>query len=200
MIILVRSFVMPTPPPDIERTDTAAPGSLHARPSGAPDRPDELDELIPPGEPDAALKDARALELSLRGIIASLQRALEDIDPALSPVQLWCLRELEVCGSATVKDLAEAIGVVPSTVSRNADRLVAEGLISRRTSAGDRRLVDLKLTRAGARVLAEVFEARAQTIYGTVIHMDSADRAALRRGAESFAAVRAARDAREGRL
>lgn len=161
---------------------------------------EELAQAPPAGEVDAAMEDSRALERSLRGVIASLQRALEDVDPPLTPVQLWCLRELEVCGSATVKDLAEAIGVVPSTVSRNADRLIAAGLISRRTSHGDRRLVDLKMTRAGTRVLAEVFEARAQTIHGTVATMDSADRAAFRRGAEAFAAARAAHDNHHRRL
>ena len=155
--------------------------------------------LPPAGGPDAALEDSRALERSLRGVIASLQRALDDVDPALTPVQLWCLRELQACGSATVKDLAEAIGVVPSTVSRNADRLVAAGLVSRRAGRGDRRLVDLRLTRTGARVLAEVFEARARTIYGTVVAMDEADRAALLRGAEAFAAASAAHGALGGR-
>lgn len=161
---------------------------------------EELAQAPPAGEVDAAMEDSRALERSLRGVIASLQRALEDVDPPLTPVQLWCLHELEVCGSATVKDLAEAIGVVPSTVSRNADRLIAAGLISRRTSHGDRRLVDLKMTRAGTRVLAEIFEARAQTIHGTVATMDSADRAAFRRGAEAFAAARAAHDNHHRRL
>lgn len=164
---------------------------------------EELAQAPPAGAVDAvdaAMEDSRALERSLRGVIASLQRALEDVDPPLTPVQLWCLRELEVCGSATVKDLAEAIGVVPSTVSRNADRLIAAGLISRRTSHGDRRLVDLKMTRAGTRVLAEVFEARAQTIHGTVATMDSADRAAFRRGAEAFAAAKAAHDNHHRRL
>ena len=146
-----------------------------------------------------ALDDARALERSLRDIVVTLQRVLERVDPPVTPVQLWCLRELRARGSTTVGDVAAAVGVVPSTASRAADRLVAAGLVSRRTGHGDRRQVALRLTAGGGRLLDEVSEERARALRGTLARMDDDDRAALLRGAEAFAAADAppAGDGRE---
>lgn len=186
------------------------PPSHPARPTRTPARARHRDVVPPPvdgvdavdavpsGDPDGTLEDSRTLERSLRGIVASLQRTLESVDPPLTPVQLWCLHELEAHGDATVGDLAEAVGVVPSTVSRNAERLVAAGLVSRRAVHGDRRHVSLRLAPAGSRVLAEVFEARARALNSTVARMDSVDRVALLRGAHAFTAARNAHDGHAG--
>ena len=141
-----------------------------------------------------ALDDARALERSLRRTVVTLQRVLDRVDPQVTPVQLWCLGELRARGSATVGDVAAAVGVVPSTASRAVDRLVAAGLVSRRTGHGDRRQVALRLTSGGDRLLDEVFEERAGALGGTLARMDDDDRAALLRGAEAFAAADAAQE------
>lgn len=135
------------------------------------------------------LEDSRTLERSLRGVVRCLQRALEEADPPITPVQLWCLRELQEHPGTTVGDVAAAVGVVPSTVSRAVDRLVATGLATRRTGRGDRRQVSLRATARGERAVGEVVEARARSLAAAVAAMDPDDRAALLRGAQALAAV-----------
>lgn len=188
-----------TTPPSHAARPTRTPARARRRDVVLPPAEDEDGvDVVPSGAPDGTLEDSRTLERSLRGLVASLQRTLESVDPPLTPVQLWCLHELEANGGATVGDLAEAVGVVPSTVSRNAERLVVAGLVSRRAVHGDRRHVSLKLTPAGSRVLAEVFEARARALDSTVARMDGVDRVALLRGAHAFTVARDAHDGHAG--
>lgn len=71
---------------------------------------------------------------------------------SLRHVQL--LDHLDEVQSLTLGDLAEHLGVTPSTTSIAIDRLAKRGYVSRTPDVVDRRRVHLRLTPAGARVCA----------------------------------------------
>ncbi|HVW19116.1 MAG TPA: helix-turn-helix domain-containing protein, partial [Solirubrobacteraceae bacterium] len=82
-----------------------------------------------------------------------IERLLANATPPLTLVQLSALRAIGggVESSAT---LARAAGVSAPAVSQLVAGLVERGLVERAASAGDRRRLALRLSRAGARALA----------------------------------------------
>lgn len=102
---------------------------------------------------------ARALELVER--VANLLReegrrgALRGFDP----VQWQVLGYLSRCNrfSDHAVAVAEYLGLTKGTVSQTLNRLEERRLLTRRPDVADRRLVHLRLTRAGARAAARRF-------------------------------------------
>jgi DNA-binding MarR family transcriptional regulator len=82
----------------------------------------------------------------------------------------------------TMYELADALLVSPSGVTRLIDRLEARGWVARRVAPHDRRVVRAELTREGAAAFAHmgpVFAAAFEERFGGLL--DDADVAALRR-------------------
>src|SRR5207245_7330638 len=71
----------------------------------------------------------------------------------VSVVQLRALTVLDREGTANLASLADGMGVTVSTTSRLVDRLVAAGLVDRRTATHTRREIALKLTARGRKTL-----------------------------------------------
>jgi DNA-binding MarR family transcriptional regulator len=67
--------------------------------------------------------------------------------------QYALLQPLSAGGSARVRDLADQAGIAPSTASRILDVLERRGIVLRTRHNGDRRAVEVSLTRPGAEVL-----------------------------------------------
>jgi DNA-binding MarR family transcriptional regulator len=106
---------------------------------------------------DAVLTASRVLV----GVAARSLAAHED------EVSLPQYRALVVLGSRGPQrpvDLAEALGIDPSSATRLCDRLVRKRLISRRRQAADRRQVSLELTQRGRDLLEQVAAARHREI------------------------------------
>jgi DNA-binding MarR family transcriptional regulator len=82
-------------------------------------------------------------------------RAVEGLRNAISPLQLRALTVLAL-GSQRLIDLADAVGVAPSTATRLCDALMAEGLISKDRDDVDRREVHLSLAPRGRRLLSDL--------------------------------------------
>lgn len=126
-------------------TDPAAPTShLAAVPAGTSVRTD-LDRL------DEALIRSRRL-LARPGY----RRRVRDALP--SPVELTTLRVLRAVERAGeeapgIGDVADFLGVDPSSASRFVEQAVAEGFLERRTCDRDRRRSRLRLTDAGLQLL-----------------------------------------------
>ena len=83
--------------------------------------------------------------------------------------QMVLLRVLVQKGKATPKELAEALSVTTGNITGLLDKLEAAGLVTRRRSAKDRRVVHIELTakarqrfrkvqRAAVDMLSEAFE------------------------------------------
>jgi DNA-binding MarR family transcriptional regulator len=67
--------------------------------------------------------------------------------------QYALLQPLSAGGPARVRDLADQAGIAPSTASRILDVLERRAIVLRTRHNGDRRAVEVSLTRAGADVL-----------------------------------------------
>jgi DNA-binding MarR family transcriptional regulator len=67
-------------------------------------------------------------------------------------------------GAQRVADLAEALGVTPSTATRMSDRLVAKRLARRHRMASDRRTVRVAATPAGRTLVDEVTARRRREV------------------------------------
>lgn len=96
------------------------------------------------------LGSAQVFSAAVSGLLeAQIQEA--GLDLAVSQVRMLALIErLPTCGIA---HLADYMGVSNAAVSRSVDRLVRRGLVDRTAAGGDRRAVDLRVTRAGRTVV-----------------------------------------------
>lgn len=89
------------------------------------------------------------------------------------------LRSLHDHGSLSVRRLADACAMDAATASRQLQPLVEEGLVLRRTVAGDARQVELVLTPHGAAVYARIVEYRLGQLTAVLEAWPASDRALL---------------------
>jgi len=123
---------------------------------------------------------------SLLGFVAqSLAPALEE----MTMPQFRVLVVLDGVGPSRMGDLAERIGVHPSTLSRTVDKLVGAGWLERASGAESRREVHVALTKRGHKLVDEITAQRRSGIVGVLEGLAPEDRAAVQRGMEIFAAA-----------
>jgi DNA-binding MarR family transcriptional regulator len=107
--------------------------------------------------------DDQVIESIIMASRAMVGIALRSLDGAAEDVTLPQYRTLVVLtytGAHRLADLAQSLGVSPSTATRMCDRLVRKGLITRTRDVVDRREVKLAVTNAGRKVVAEVIARR----------------------------------------
>lgn len=105
-----------------------------------------------------------ALMHASRALVGIAAESIAAVDPTLSMPQFRALVVLAGAGPITVGQLAAALKVHTSTVTRLCDRLVARGLITREQAERNRREVALALTRSGRSVLRRVMDRRRQRV------------------------------------
>jgi DNA-binding MarR family transcriptional regulator len=113
--------------------------------SSAPGQP-ELDS------PDFA-EELDVLQAATRVLTGVALRSLEVLDGAVTLPQFRVLSVLAGLGEARSAQVARALGIEASTVTRLADRLVAAGHVIRGTDPGHRGVVTLDLTPSGRRLV-----------------------------------------------
>ncbi len=115
----------------------------------------------------------RAWQLLRRGAIDRVVGArlvASDGGPsALDPVQLDIIDLLVTRDGQRMSELAGAVGVDPSTITRAMHRMEAAGLASRRPVAADGRVVTAHLTAEGRRVHDLVAARRADVIRAAIV-------------------------------
>ena len=102
----------------------------------------------------------QALMLASRAFVGLTVRALEAVEAEVTLPQFRALVVLAVRGTLRSADIAEELQVNPSTGTRMTDRLAAKGLVGRVRSTDDRRVVRLRLTRAGHDIVEQVVARR----------------------------------------
>lgn len=137
-------------------------------------RRQEIDDLA-----DAVLTASRVL-------VAVAARSLVDHEDEVSITQYRALVVLASRGPQRPGDLAQTLGVDPSTATRLCDRLARKGLISRRRPGRDRREVRVDLSAAGRDLVDRVTTRRRQEIRRILAVVDAAERAALVRAFRAF--------------
>lgn len=118
------------------------------------------------------------------------------VESGLTITQLRVLRRLRE-GPMSAGALATATGLQPASLSRVIDRLEADGFVSRRTHAGDRRKVEVVLTGSGQAVLGNHFFA-GSPIEAAVEAMGADEREAFVRAVSAFVARVRAREEEAG--
>jgi len=135
---------------------------------------------VPPDVVDATLTASRALV----GLIA---RSLAALDDAVTTPQLRVLVVLSNHGPMRAGDLAEHLGANQSSFTRLADRMVAGDLVTRSTGTVDRREVIISPTEHGARVVADVTDARRREISAVLGRLTPDQHDVVRAGFALFA-------------
>jgi DNA-binding MarR family transcriptional regulator len=104
-----------------------------------------------------------------------------------SPLQIQVLGLLQCRGPLRQVDLAGVLQLPPSTLSEAVDRLVAEGLLERRSHPEDRRSVLLVLTPHGGQVLAELRDGLADRVAEALAALGEGELAALQAALRALA-------------
>jgi DNA-binding MarR family transcriptional regulator len=97
-----------------------------------------------------------------------LRRAAPGLPRPLDPVQLEVLDLLVTRDGQRMSELASAVGVDPSTITRAMHRMEAAGLAERWHVAGDGRVVTAQLTPEGRRLHGVVVARRAELIRAAI--------------------------------
>ena len=114
-----------------------------------------------------------------RVLLALAARSLAGIAEEVTLPQYRALVVIASRGPQRVADLAQALGVNPSTATRMSDRLVHKGLVRRRAVAADRRAVRLHLTGDGRKLVEEVTRVRRAEIAQILDKLPSEDRSQM---------------------
>ncbi|RYP82985.1 MarR family transcriptional regulator [Nocardioides guangzhouensis] len=137
----------------------------------------DTDELV-----EAFLEASRAL-------VAVAVRSIATAPVEVTLPQWRVLVLLSSLGQQTVGELAVELGVNSSNATRVCDRLEQLGLVRRRRSSADRRIVRVALTAEGTRVVEAVVSRRREDVRDVVERMSDLDAARAARALEAFAAV-----------
>ena len=116
-------------------------------------------------------------------------RSLAESEEEVSIPQYRALVVLGGRGPQRPVDLADALGIDPSTATRLCDRLVRKRLISRRRRGADRREVRLELTTHGAALLDDVTARRRREIERILKAVPAGERRAILAAFAGFASA-----------
>lgn len=128
-----------------------------------------------------------AVLLSSRALLGIVARSLAPAHDQVSIPQFRVLVLLSVQSPQRSGELAERIGVHPSTFTRMADRLVAGGWVERTENPQSRREVLVGLTPAGEELVRSVHQRRREEIDDVLRRLPAADRKTVLAGFELFA-------------
>lgn len=125
------------------------------------------------------------LEAAARGLLTLSTRASVDLPGGLSLTQLRALAAAEQAGPCSLGTLADSLVITTSSASRLVDRLVAAGVLDRRTSDLNRREVTLRVTAAGKRLLRRHEKVRRAAFAELAAKLTPSEMRALLRGLEA---------------
>ncbi|HET6626051.1 MAG TPA: MarR family transcriptional regulator [Nocardioidaceae bacterium] len=118
---------------------------------------------------------------------ALIAESMASVEQHVTMPQLRVLLLARAEPPVNLTTVARDLRVHPSNATRTCDRLVAAGLLDRRTSERDRRQVELSLTPTGRRLVTKVMRHRRRRIRQLMGKMSAADRAALARSLRALA-------------
>jgi DNA-binding MarR family transcriptional regulator len=121
-----------------------------------------------------------------RLLIAVSATSIAAVDESITVPQFRLLVVLHSRGSMRLSDLADILGVNPSTTTRMVDRLVSAGLVDRQINPTSRREVLLDLTEAGDETVTQVTQQRRRQIARIVARMPERRRTQLIEALEAF--------------
>lgn len=133
----------------------------------------------PASSAESAAAAVEVLQAATRILAGLALRSMDALDGAVSLPQLRLLAVLADLGPARSGQVARALGLEASTVTRLADRMVAAGHVRRGTDPGHRGVVTLALTDSGQHLVAEVAAWRHRELAHILDRLAPADRTAV---------------------
>ncbi|MFI7387253.1 MarR family winged helix-turn-helix transcriptional regulator [Streptomyces sp. NPDC049813] len=121
----------------------------------------------------------RAVLTASRLLMAVSARSLAEVEDRVTLPQFRMLVVLSSRGATKLVELAEVLGVAPSTAMRMIDRLIAAGLADRQVNPADRRETLLRLTDEGRGTVEHVTARRRLEIAAIVARLAPDRRTAL---------------------
>ena len=119
----------------------------------------------------------RQLVFTAKSMRESFERVLADAGGSLAT---WIvLSALSDTGIVSQSVLAGHVRLEGATITHHVDRLEQQGLVRRKLDPGDRRVRQLELTPAGARLHAQLLGAAREFERRALAGLDAKDRAAL---------------------
>jgi DNA-binding MarR family transcriptional regulator len=122
-----------------------------------------------------------------RALLGVVARSLAEVLDEITLPQFRVLVVLCAEGPLRSGVLSERLGIHQSTLTRLADRLVAQGWVRREPNAESRREVMIDLTDAGRELVTKVLEARRADLAAILSQVTPQERAVIRAGFEAFA-------------
>ena len=119
------------------------------------------------------------LQAATRLLAGIALRSVDTLEGAVTLPQLRLLAVLADLGPARSGQVARALGLDASTVTRLADRLAAAGHIKRGSDPAHRSVVTLELTASGRRLVAKAATWRQRELARILGRLSPSDRAAV---------------------
>ncbi len=152
-----------------------------------PETPATYDGRVDPDR-EAAVERVVATYESMMHSVASAH-APEFLEVGVTMSQAKVLYLVQATPGLRMSDLSARLGVSLSTVSGVVDRLVDQGLLTRRDDPADRRHVVLRITDAGSIQLQLFRELNAGQVRTLLARIDAADLAVVERALHVLAAA-----------
>ena len=108
------------------------------------------------------------------GRLLKREMCRDGVDVA-SFLHIETLRYIEEQGMPSMRDIAEYLKIAPPSATTLINSFVKDGILERVEDAADRRIVRLKLSSKGRKILAEAMQKRAQAFSRLVAHLSSHD-------------------------
>ena len=125
--------------------------------------------------------------IASRALVGVAARSLSEIDDITLP-QYRALVVLMRAAPVTVRDLAVALDIHPSTATRLCDRLEKKSLVRRHPGVSpNRRVTPVRLTAKGRRLVGRVTDHRRRDLAAIVSSMSDEDRKRVIRSLRTFA-------------
>lgn len=131
------------------------------------------------GSPAGSAEEALADRLHSAAIHLLRRLRRQDESTGLRAPQLSALSVIVFAGPLTLGELAEAEQVRPPTITRLVSALEREGLVERESDPQDRRVVRVRATARGVRLLEEGRRRRVASLAERLRTLTPAERAAL---------------------
>ncbi|MGI1691130.1 MarR family winged helix-turn-helix transcriptional regulator [Thermoanaerobacter uzonensis] len=93
----------------------------------------------------------------------------------ITMARFWVMNKLSVDNPITMKELQRRLLLAPGTLTGLVDNLVNDGLVERWRDETDRRLVYLKLTQEGDKLLKEILQYRTSILANILEKIDGLD-------------------------
>lgn len=127
-------------------------------------------------------EELRAFEMATRDLVGVALRSLSALGGIVSLPQFRLLLVLYERGRLPSTQAADALGLVGSSVTRLADRLVAAGYVVRGSDPTNRSVVTLDLTRSGRALVRKAIARRRAELSRVLAQMDPTTRASCAHG------------------